>query len=125
MLPSGARLRRTSEFAATYASGRSFPDSLVVLHVLALPNRPGSSQVGFSVGKKVGNAVVRNRVKRRLRAIVADLLPELVPDHRLVFGVRGRAAQASYSELAGAVVRVLERAGLLVRSVVDKGDRAP
>lgn len=125
MLPSGYRLRRASDFRAAYGAGRAYPDGLVVLHVRPLSDRPGVCQVGFSVGKKVGNAVVRNRVKRRLRAIIASLLSELPPDHQLVFGARARAATADFPSLQQAVRRVLDRAGLSRRSVVDSGDLAP
>lgn len=125
MLPSGNRLRRASEFRAAYEAGRAYPDGLVVLHVRPLSDRPGVCQVGFSVGKKVGNAVVRNRVKRRLRAILASLLQEILPDHHLVFGARSRAATADFSALQQAVRRVLDRAGLLGRSGVDSEDPAP
>jgi ribonuclease P protein component len=125
MLPKPFRLRRTSEFAAVYAKGRAYSDALVVLHVQALEDRSGTSQVGFSVGKKVGNAVVRNRVKRRLRAILAERVERLPPGHRLVFGVRAKAAEAAFPALVEAVDRVLDRAHLLARSVVDKGDQAP
>ncbi|HEY9854433.1 MAG TPA: ribonuclease P protein component [Stenomitos sp.] len=125
MLPPGARLRRSSEFRAVFESGKAYPDALVVLHVQALPDRPGECQVGFSVSKKVGGAVVRNRVKRRLRAIVAHHLPELIPGHHLVLRARPPAAQAEFGALEAAVCRVLERARLRLCSTVDKGVEAP
>lgn len=125
MLPPGARLRRSSEFRTVFESGKAYPDALVVLHVQALPDRPGICQVGFSVSKKVGGAVVRNRVKRRLRAIVQRHLKELAPGHHLVFRARPPAARADFGALEAAVRRVLERARLLPVATVDKGGEAP
>lgn len=122
MLPSGARLRRAGEFRATYDGGRAYPDALAVLHVQALSDRPDICQVGFSVGKKVGNAVVRNRVKRRMRAIIAALLPEIAPGHRLILRARTRAAEADFEALEKAIKRLLDRASLRPRSIVDKAE---
>lgn len=113
MLPQQARLRRREEFRRIYAAGKAYPDSCVVLHVLPLTDRPDECQVGFSVSKKVGGAVIRNRVKRRLREIVKPLLPRIRPGAQLVIAARSRAAEADFQELAGSVRRALARAGLL------------
>jgi len=113
MLPQGARLRRREEFRRIYAGGKAYPESCVVLHVLPLTDRPDECQVGFSVSKKVGNAVVRNRVKRRLREIVKPLLPRIKGGSQLVIAARTRAAGAPFSDLAASVTRALTRSGLL------------
>lgn len=125
MLPPGARLKRSSEFRTVFESGKAYPDALVVLHVKALSDRPGVCQVGFSVSKKVGGAVVRNRVKRRLREAVRRHLAELLPGHHLIFRARPQAAEAEYDALEAAVCRVLERARIRSSSNVDKGVEAP
>jgi ribonuclease P protein component len=65
--------------------------------VTHLPDASSPPRVAYSVGKRVGPAVVRNRVKRRLRAIVADLAPG--PGAYLV-SVRPEAAVRSYDELS-------------------------
>lgn len=113
MLPDGARLRRREEFQRIYAAGKAYPESCVVLHVLPLTDRPDDRQVGFSVSKKVGGAVVRNRVKRRLREIVKPLLPRIKGGVHLVIAARSRAAGAPFADLSLSVQRALSRAGLL------------
>lgn len=113
MLPQHARLRRREEFRRIYAAGKAYPDSLVVLHVLPLTDRPDECQVGFSVSKKVGVAVIRNQVKRRLREIVKPLLPRIKGGAQLVIAARSRAANADYAEIAASVQRALTRAGLI------------
>ena len=60
-----SRLRSGGDFRRVYQARRSVANSLLVVY--ALPNEQGSSRLGLSVSRKVGNAVVRNRWKRLLR----------------------------------------------------------
>jgi ribonuclease P protein component len=62
------RLTRGSDFARVYDQGKSWTNNLLVMR--AIPSGREQSRVGFSVSKRVGNAVVRNRVKRMLREAV-------------------------------------------------------
>jgi len=59
------RLTKSSEFALVRRNGSSWPSPLLIL--VTRPNGMEWSRVGFSVSKAVGGAVVRNRIKRRLR----------------------------------------------------------
>lgn len=67
--------------------------------------------MGFVVSKGVGNAVIRNRVKRRMRAVMAEMLPSLPGGIDLVIRANPAAADASYAEL-DAGLRTLTRAAL-------------
>ena len=81
-----------------------------------------SPQVGFVVSRGVGNAVVRNRVRRRLRHLVRDRLPELsAQPFAAVIVVRALpdAAGASYDELRRDLARCLERVLPRVQSMVE------
>ena len=69
------RLRRRGDFALVLRSGRRARRSLAAVAVR--PNNWGQTRVGYAVGKRVGGAVVRNRVRRRLRALVDELLGPL------------------------------------------------
>ena len=62
-----SRLRKTADFAAVWSEGRSKVDRLFVVRVR--PNGLGVTRIGFSVSKRIGNAVARNLVKRRLREV--------------------------------------------------------
>jgi ribonuclease P protein component len=62
------RLTRSREYATVYDQGKSWANKLLVMR--AIPNGRDQSRFGFSVSKRVGNAVVRNRVKRMLREVV-------------------------------------------------------
>ena len=63
------RLKKAQEFSHIYRHGRSWANDLLVLK--AMPNgTDGRNRYGFSVGKRTGNAVVRNTIKRRTREAV-------------------------------------------------------
>jgi ribonuclease P protein component len=90
----------------------------VVLHLLvrdsqAQDARPEPARVGFVVNKAVGNAVLRNRVHRRLRAVLATRLGELPAGSLTVVRALPSSASASYDELAtdvdGALRKLLGR----------------
>lgn len=69
------KLKRRAEFLAVAAKGRKAPAPGLVLQAL-LRDNSGPARLGFTVTKKVGNAVRRNRTKRRLRAAARDVLAE-------------------------------------------------
>lgn len=104
-------LKRNKEFRRVYRVGKSAGSHTLVLIYSA--GRDDKKRVGFSVGKKIGNAVVRNRVKRRLREAVTPLLPEIVPGCRLIFIARSPITEASYREIETTVCRLLSKAGLI------------
>ena len=114
------RLRSESDFSAVYRKGRSWANELVVLK--ALPNGSETVRCGFAVGKRVGKAVVRNRVKRRLREVVRSLPKKGGWD--MVFIARQAAAAVSYDTLRRAVEQVLLRANLLCDKKIMRGEEA-
>ena len=72
-------LKENHLFAKAYARGKCFPSRTVVLYVLRSRGRPSPSRVGLTVSKNRGNAVVRNRTRRRLREALRPVYP-LVKD---------------------------------------------
>jgi ribonuclease P protein component len=77
-----------------------------------LPNDLPRTRFGFSVSKRVGNAVVRNRARRRLREIVRLRLPRIVSGWDVVLIARPPIAQAEFRQIEAAVERLLQQAGL-------------
>ena len=112
MLPAGHRLRASSDFAAALRGprGARAGSTLIVVHAGQTDARAGlPPRVGFVVSKRVGNAVVRNRTKRRLRALVADRLPGIPTGVDLVVRANPPAATATSRDLAGALDPLLHK----------------
>ncbi|MDG2291542.1 MAG: ribonuclease P protein component [Phycisphaerales bacterium] len=85
-LPRTRRVTRPSEFRHIYGNGQRTRKGPYVFH--ALPNELGHPRLGLSVSRKVGNAVIRNRVKRRLREAFRHLQHELPGSYDLVITVQ-------------------------------------
>lgn len=103
------RLRRRKDFAAAYRKGRVYGNQLLVLRVVS--HGGDVTRFGFVTGKAVGGAVIRNRVKRRLRAAAMSL--DAAPGADLVVGARRTAAEASYHALHKSLAALMGRAGVL------------
>jgi ribonuclease P protein component len=99
VLPAGSRLTRRDEFASVFRRGRRSGRSRLVVHLHRVPGESGP-RAGFVVSKAVGGSVVRHRVARRLRHLVAPRLGTLPPDARLVVRALPPAADATSAELA-------------------------
>ena len=104
MLAAAQRLRRREDFAATIRNGRRAGRGALVVHFLQSTIEPApadqpSARAGFVVSKAVGNAVVRNKVRRRLRHLVRPLLADLPPSASLVVRALPSAAAASFADL--------------------------
>ncbi len=97
--------------------GRSQPGRYLVLSTLNDPGIIDRSPflAGLITTKKIGMAVVRNRVRRRLRAIIDEFADRLVPGTMLVVIARYRAPEASYQALRRDWEKTAKRAGILSR----------
>ena len=101
-------LTSQAQFQAVYTGGTSWADRHVVLKVL--PNALDISRYGLSVSRRVGKAVIRNRVKRRLREIIRSTA--LKPGWDIVIIARTPAAGVDYQGLAGSVRNGLDTTGI-------------
>jgi ribonuclease P protein component len=118
MLPAEQRLRANRDFRLIYARGRSFAHPVAVLYVMRrsgdYANVAPGRRIGFVVSKKQGGAVVRNRIKRRLREAVRSRLSDLRdgPFDMILVG-RSRAHTAEWAEIGQAIDDLCRRADLL------------
>ena len=99
--PKAARLTTTWEFRRVRERGRSWAGKFIVLGVLtdAPPDGRSAARIGFITSKRVGGAVVRNTVRRRLREAVRAARPGLRAGCWLVLVARHTASRASAAEL--------------------------
>ena len=102
-------LTRRAQYNLVYQEGRTWVDGLLVMK--ALPNSLSFSRFGFSVTKRVGKAVQRNRLKRILREITR--LQSVKPGWDIIFIVRPVAVTAGYHQLEKVVTRLLTQSQLL------------
>ncbi|MGH3434348.1 MAG: ribonuclease P protein component [Thermocrispum sp.] len=113
MLPTSARVRRSADFRLVLRSGVKAGRRRLVVHAMTGLPEPGV-RAGFVVSKTVGNSVVRHRVSRRLRHIVAQRLGTMPAGCALVVRALPPAASATSAELAAdldSALRKLRLAG--------------
>ncbi len=112
MAPAPQRLKRRAEFLRVAARGRKVAVAGLVLQALARPD-DGPVRLGFTVTKKVGNAVVRNRTRRRLKE-AARLLLRAAPVQGADLVLIGREAtrKRPFTALLDDLRRALGRAGV-------------
>lgn len=105
------RVKREKDFRAIFQSGTSVANRKFVLY--SLPKEQSHYRAGLSVSKKLGNAVVRNRVKRKLRHIIQELGPNLEVRDFVVIARKG-AEELTYHEMKRNLIHVLKLANFYV-----------
>jgi len=115
MHPSLSVIRKRADFLAANRGLRVARPGFVLL---ARPNDGQGKRYGITVTKKIGNAVVRNRMKRRFRELLWAALPEAgLPDHDHILIGRGGGIERDFDALRA------ELAAALTRAAEGKGDR--
>ena len=104
-------LKKNSDFRRLYARGKSAVTPYLVLY--CRPNRRGENRLGYTVSTKLGHAVVRNRVRRRLREIVRLSEPALKQGWDLVVVARSRCVGAPYRKIEASFLEACGKLGLL------------
>ena len=107
--PREARLVRRGEFDAVYRAGRRRSSSHFTVFLRA--NELPESRFGVSIKKALGGAVVRNRMRRRLREIVRCRRSEIPAGWDIVIHPKSAVDKAPFAELAEELLRLLESAG--------------
>ena len=105
--PQSLRLRRREEFLRIQRQGIKV--STDPLLALALKNSRGETRLGITISSKVGNAVVRNRIRRRLREIFRRQRERLPRGIDVVLIATPRANNADFSELSGAYCHLADK----------------
>jgi ribonuclease P protein component len=115
------RLKRRAEFLQVAAANRKWVAPGLILQVRRQPSsespthdaapaaQPAPVRVGFTASRKVGNAVKRNRARRRLRAVAAQVLADAEPGMDFVLIARPATVERDYQALVGDLVAGLKR----------------
>ena len=109
MLKRRFRLTKRGSFNYVYRKGRSVRGRNVSLIFTTSKDAP---KIGFSVNNKVGHAVVRNKLKRRMRAVVRTYISDIAPC-QAVFAVRSPAGEMTFAEVEREITELLHKSGLI------------
>ena len=104
-------LRRKKDFRYTYRAGKSSGGRLCSMVYARNHNQP--PKIGFSVSKKIGNSVTRNRAKRRMREALTPLIPSIKGGVNIIFIARDAIVEAPFLNIRDGMRSLLERAELL------------
>ena len=110
MLDSINRLKKRKEFAYLYNNGSAKHSAHITIVYLPTKNRP--LKVGFSVGKKIGKAHIRNLVKRRMRACVREFITRMVDNYNVVFICKNGIESVDFDTIKKEVDFLIAKAGL-------------
>ncbi len=108
-------LKKNSEFRRLYSKGKSAVTPYMVLYCRR--NRGGENRLGYTVSVKLGHAVTRNRVRRRLREIYRLNAPALRSGWDIVIVARQRCVGAQYEKMNAAFLSACAELGLLKEAV--------
>lgn len=92
------RIKKNDEFQAVFQKGQSNANRQFVVYKLDKEKQP-HFRIGLSVSKKIGNAVVRNRIKRMIRQSIIELKDEIDSGKDFVIIARKPCAEMTYEEL--------------------------
>jgi ribonuclease P protein component len=109
--PGATRLCARSDFERVRREGRAWSHQLLVL--VACPNELGVTRVGVAAGRKLGNAVIRNRAKRLLREAVRQHASKLASGWDLILIARAAIIPVKLAQVADALGSLMRQAGLV------------
>ncbi|MFW6030819.1 MAG: ribonuclease P protein component [Halanaerobiales bacterium] len=105
-------LKKNSEFKKVYTRGKSIATRNLVLYYF--PNNLDTNKLGLSISKKIGNAVIRNKIRRRVKEIIR-LKEDLKKGYDLIFIARKPIVKLDYNGIKKDIDKLIKRAGLEIK----------
>ena len=107
------RITSTNDFQRVRHSGKTYAHPLVL--IIVSNSQSEKSHVGIITSKAIGNAVIRNKTRRRIRSIFTEHLINFIQPYDIVVIARSAIANASYQQVRSAIVESLVKAGILLK----------
>ena len=104
-------INRNTDFRRIYWRGRSAAHSVLVTYVTK--SRSGETRVGITSGKKIGNAVTRNRARRVIRAAYQAVMPEISGNWDIVFVARSKTPYTKSTKVQSVMQEQLSKLGVI------------
>ncbi|MCQ2472285.1 MAG: ribonuclease P protein component [Clostridia bacterium] len=111
-MPQIQKLKQNIDFRRTYGRGKSFSEPALVTYVLK-NNRAGICRFGVTTGKKIGNAVMRNRCRRIITAAFKEISGDICCGCDIVFVARFKTTKLKSTDVCEIMKRQLKSAGVL------------
>ena len=111
-LPKTVKLKQNTDFRRAYGRGKSFSEPALVTYVLK-NNRAGVCRVGITTGKKIGNAVMRNRCRRVIAAAFRELEGEISGNWDIVFVARYKTGVSKSTKVREIMRKQLKSEGVI------------
>lgn len=105
------KIKANGDFRRLYSRGKSLVDKAVVVYYI--PTKRKKIRIGVACGKKVGNAVKRNRAKRVMREAVRSILPEISGSYDIILVGRSMTPKLKSTEIAAVLEKMFVSAGIL------------
>jgi len=105
------RLRKNEDFKKVYKYGKSYYNRNLIMYIRK--NDLEYSRIGFTVTKKIGNSVVRNKIRRRIKEIVRKNLGNIMDGYDIILIPKKNVIDISFQELESAIFHIFKLANIL------------
>ncbi|QPA30954.1 ribonuclease P protein component [Thermaerobacillus caldiproteolyticus] len=110
------RIKKNEEFQQVFEHGVSMANRQFVVYMLDRPDQP-YFRIGLSVSKKLGKAVVRNRIKRYIRQFFLEMKDQITEGKDYVIIARMPTSEMNYAEVKKSLLHVLRKIGALKQNI--------
>jgi len=113
------RLRKNEDFKRIYKNGKNYYNRNLIMYIMK--NELEDTRIGFTVSKKIGNSVVRNRVRRRIKEIVRKNFNNIKEGYDIILIPKKNVVDISHKELENAVFHIFKLANVFKNQGENNG----
>lgn len=113
------RIKKNKEFQTVFKQGKSWANRQFIIYVLKNPEQP-KFRIGLSVSKKIGNSVMRNRIKRCIRQAFFELKDQISVGQDYVIIARKPASEMDFHEIKNSLIHLLKLSKVLKKNPEKK-----